>query len=292
MNPISGGKRNHETLVRYISKFFDLNPENGEVNLTSKPGEARSFSQSAVKDGCDLVIVIGGDGTINEVASALVGTSIPLGIIPKGSGNGLARSLGIPQEIENACELIRERRIFAIDVGKANSRYFFSVAGFGFDAVVGRKFDEFGHRGALSYFYVGAKEFLQYRPETVRITFNGQSQELTPFVAACANSQQYGNNAIIAPEAKLDDGLLDICIVHAMNFRYLLDAAPKLFNGRLTEFSEAEFYKADSVVVEREEPGVINIDGEPVKEKARVEITVLPKCLNVIASEKSPCLSE
>lgn len=291
MNPISGVRRNREKMVRYISDFFGLKAEKGEFKITSKAGEAVHLAQSAVKDGNDLVIVIGGDGTINEVASGLVGTSVPLGIIPNGSGDGLARSLGIPRGIKEACELIEQRQVFSIDVGKANSRYFFSVAGFGFDAAVGRKFDEFQYRGALSYFYVGAREFMRYHPEKVRITFNNETRELSPLITVCANGQQYGNNAIIAPEAKLDDGRLDICIVHPMNFLYLFDAALKLFNGKLKAFRKAEFYKSDFVVVEREQPGVINIDGEPVFEQARVEITVLPKYLKVIASEKSACLS-
>lgn len=292
MNPVSGGKRNRDKLIKFISEYFGIKSNSSVMKCTSARGDATHFAREAIKEGRELVVAVGGDGTINEVASGLVGTSVPLGIIPMGSGNGLARSLRIPLNLAQACRLIRERRVFPIDVGKANSRYFFLVAGFGFDAAVGQKFDNFDHRGALSYFYIGAKEFLQYQPETLKLTFDNQTLKISPFIAACANGQQYGNNAIIAPEAKLDDGFLDLCIVHPMNLLHVLDAAPKLFNGRLDQFSKAEFFKTNFVVVEREHPGMMNIDGEPVFEEAKVEISVLPKKLQVIASDKSTCLSK
>ncbi|MFQ5823849.1 MAG: diacylglycerol/lipid kinase family protein [bacterium] len=292
LNPIAGGIRNKEKVIHFVVDYFT--PKGHEITLkqTSRRGEATKFAQQAVKDKTDFVIAIGGDGTINEVGSGLVNTAVPMGIIPFGSGNGLARSLNIPQKMEPACQLILEENIFSIDVGKANDRYFFGVAGVGFDAVVGKRFNEFSRRGPIPYFYLSAKEFFVYKPEWLKICFDGNILEINPFVIAVANGQQYGNGAIIAPEAKINDGLFDICIVHQLTFLQLFSAIPKLFKGQVQKYRYAEFHKCPAVTIERKEPALIHLDGEPVLDKPMVKILLLTNALNVIASKNSPCLSQ
>jgi len=291
VNPISGGRKNKNELQKYVSDYLSKNGNQVTLKTTTRRGEAKEFAHHAVQDSDDLVVVVGGDGTLNEVASGLVGSEVAMGIIPMGSGNGLARTLRIPQNIEKACKLISEGDRVKIDMGKANGRFFALVAGVGFDAAVGKRFDEHHKRGPISYFYIGTKEFFLYKPETVTISFDDHSLEVEPFLIAVANGQQYGNNAIIAPDAKLNDGLLDITIIHDISFFQLMRALPKVFSGRLKHYPNADFYQAKSVRIQRSGPGVLNVDGEPVDEQSVIEISILPKCLKIIAPPNSPGLA-
>lgn len=290
VNPVSGGVKNKVKIAESVSEFFSDSGSRCELEVTSGRGEATVFAKNAVSESCDLVIAIGGDGTINEVASSLVNTETTLGIIPVGSGNGFARSLKIPSKVDAACRLISENRVYSIDVGKANERYFFLVAGVGFDAAVGKSFDDFNHGGLLSYIYIGFREFWRFKPEKIRISFGNTCREFSPFIAAIANGQQYGNEAVIAPDAKLNDGLFDICIFPPFTAIQFLRAASKIFNGKADQVPGSEFYKSNEVVIERDAPGYVNIDGEPVMEDATVKITILPKSLKVIASSQSTAL--
>ncbi|MFQ5865208.1 MAG: diacylglycerol/lipid kinase family protein [bacterium] len=291
VNPIAGGGKHQRDIIEFISEYFCQRDHEIAVKETTGRGEATEFAQQAVDNNADIVVAVGGDGTINEVGSGLVNTNVTMGIIPCGSGNGLARSLNIPQNLEQACQLILEGKICSIDVGKANERYFFLVAGVGFDAKVGKRFDDYPNRGPISYFYVGAKEFFVYKPEWVKISLNGKTFEISPFVVAVANGRQYGNGAIIAPDAKLNDGLLDISIVHQLSFFQVFGALRKLFNGEIKDFPDAEFHKSQTVLIERQRPALVNIDGEPIWEGPVVECCVLPKALRVFAAQDSPCLS-
>ncbi|MFQ5675491.1 MAG: diacylglycerol/lipid kinase family protein [bacterium] len=282
-NPISGGQRNRQDRLDYVFDYFSRNGYQCTLKETSRRGEARNFALQAVEEKDDLVIVIGGDGTINEITTALVGSEVAMGLIPAGSGNGLARTLGIPFNLERACHLIATGEEVKIDAGKANNRIFALVAGVGFDAKVGKRFDEHHKRGAAGYFYLGAKEFLFYTPDPIKISFDDKSFEISPFVVAVANGKQYGNNAIIAPDAILNDGLLDITIVHQTSNFQLLRALPKLFGGKLARYPHAEFYQTKFVRIERNTPGLLNIDGEPVLEEPVIEVSILPQSLKIIS---------
>jgi len=290
-NPISGGRKDKTELLKIVSDYFSQNGNEVTLKTTSRRGEATEFAKQSVRNSDDLVVVVGGDGTINEVASGLVGSEVAMGIIPMGSGNGLARTLRIPQNIDKACKLISEGDRVKIDTGKANGRFFVLVAGVGFDAAVGKRFDQHHKRGAISYFYIGAKEFFLYKPEIVKLSFDDHSLEVKAFLIAAANGQQYGNNAIIAPDAKLNDGFLDITIIHYTSAFQLIRALPKLFSGRLKRYPNADFYQAKSVRIQRSGPGVLNVDGEPVDEQSIIEISILPKCLKIIAPPNSPGLA-
>ncbi|MCG8608134.1 diacylglycerol kinase family lipid kinase [bacterium] len=290
VNPIAGGKRNSGSTVNRVTEYFFSNGYEKEIRLTNKPGDANIFAKDAIHDRKDLVMVIGGDGTINEVASGLVGCEVPMAIVPVGSGNGLARSLNIPTRIEEACQLITEGRMTAIDVGKVNDRYFFSVLGVGFDAAVGRSFNSFHTRGPMAYVYLGIREYLRFRPDRIKINFGNKSLDIAPFLICVANGQQYGNNALIAPEAKLNDGLLDVCIVHRLTIPDLFSAVPKLFQGKLQRYSQAEFHRAKEVVIEREADQHVNLDGETVLQDARIKISILPKSLKVFTPKKTAAL--
>ena len=285
VNPISGGRNNKQPLVNRITRMLAERDIAYDTLYTSKRGEATDFARKSADSGKNLVVAIGGDGTINEVASGLVNTDVTMGIIPYGSGNGLARSLDLPMNARKAALGLFDGREYVMDVGRLNKRYFFLVAGVGFDAAVGKSFDEHPTRGPIPYFYLSTRQYLDYIPEQIKVAFNNKSLEISPFLFAVANGLQYGNNAFIAPEAKLNDGIFDITIIHRMDVQHLFSAVPKLFTQRLADFSEAEFHKTTEVCIERQSEGAINLDGEPVHEDAVLEITMLPKSLKIIAPD-------
>lgn len=291
VNPIAGGKKDKKALIEKLTFLLSAPGRRVSIQYTQRSGEAFELSRAAVKENADLVMAVGGDGTVNEVASALVNTGVPIAILPQGSGNGLARTLRITSDVTRAAELINEPTVSLIDVGKANDRYFFMLMGIGFDALIGHKFNSHHARGPLPYFYLGAKEFFKYRPPTIQLEFMNQVVELAPFLITIANAQQFGNNALIAPHAKLNDGFLDIGIVRRLGLFGLLSALPKLFRGRIQDFSGIEFHKTKTARLVRKQPDYINLDGESIFEEAVVNISVLPRCLKVIVPKICPALN-
>ncbi len=291
VNPISGNHRDRQYVVDMVQRR--LSSSGGECNVvtTAARGDATTLAHQAVSEKRDLVVVLGGDGTLNEVATGLVKSEVPLAVIPMGSGNGFARSLGVPNDPHKACEVIFDGKVASIDVGRVNEQYFFLVAGVGFDAVVGEKFDRLKTRGPLSYFSVGAREFLAYRPKPIQVTMNGKTIGMAPFVIAVANGEQYGNNAIIAPGAKMNDGLFNISVVHQFTLFNLVTQFRRLFTGNLRKYRHASFDSADRVKISRQTDGVINVDGEPVHEQADLHLSLLPKSLKVIAPNNSAGLT-
>lgn len=280
INPIAGFRRSKKDLLQLIRRNFEAGEY--DTRLTAGPGDATVLAREAVASGYEAVIAVGGDGTINEVASALVNTDTALGIVPRGSGNGLARGLGIPLQAEAALVVVREAHLRKIDVGNANSRYFFMLTGVGFDASVGEKFNEVSRRGPLPYFVIAAKEFVRYDPETLTVRMDESLTELTPFLITIANTQQFGNGAIIAPRAVPDDGLLDVCVMRPMSVFSALRHAPKLFNGTIDSAPEVSYQQVRSVEIIKAGDILFHVDGEPQRCKSPLKISITPQSLNVM----------
>jgi YegS/Rv2252/BmrU family lipid kinase len=218
-----------------------------------------------LKKGFQCVVAIGGDGTVNEIARALLCTQVPLGIIPKGSGNGFAREFGIPLDPRQACETLLQSKAISIDVGKINEEYFFSVAGLGFDAQVGYAYhhaQKGGRRGWLPYFTLGIKEYLSYVPPAMNLFLGDKERRLTPFLIAIANCKQYGFGAKIAPKAIVNDGFLNLSIVHQAPWYKYLWHLPKVFTGHFDQapFLETVLTKEAMIALEKEVP--YHVDGE------------------------------
>ncbi len=280
INPIAGFRRDKsfiEELIRRRCKNLDFT-----IIHTAAPGDATRLAQEAATEGYHAVVAVGGDGTVNETASGLVGTDTALGIIPRGSGNGLARSLNIPLQAAQALEVICSGKEHRIDAGRAAHRYFFVVTGVGFDANVGHKFNLAAWRGPLPYFYIAAREFANYQPEPLRLSIEDQAIDLTPFLVTVANTEQYGNGAIIAPHAKPDDGVLDVCVVQPMNFAEFVMHAPKLFNGKANTVPQITYYRSKNATIEKSGPVLFHVDGEAQVSDGPVNISVLPQALKVI----------
>ncbi|WP_456407503.1 diacylglycerol/lipid kinase family protein [Caldithrix abyssi] len=284
LNPISGLKKNKKSIEQIIHKEFQAHSTiDYQIQYTQFPGHARQLAREAAAQNVSVVVAVGGDGTMNEVASSLVGTETVLGIIPRGSGNGYARSLKIPLKVKQAIRVLQYGQVKQVDVGKINEFYFFGVAGVGFDAYIGAQFQAFGLRGPLPYFYIGVREYFRYSYEGFTLKFNGQSLHVNPLLITVANTPQYGMNATIAPQAKVDDGILELCVLNPMSVFKAAMELHHLFDGTIEKVKAYRHFSVKEVEIEREyEKGVFHTDGEPRMGPRVLKISVLPQKIKVL----------
>jgi len=252
------------------------------ISLQSR-GQATHLAREAAAEKFDMVVAVGGDGTINEIVCGLVNTDVPLGIIPAGSGNGLARTFCIPLDIKRACWTLLRGQTRQLDVGKLNDRFFLGVAGFGYDALVGKLFEEKwgGRRGLLPYLHTAILGFFRYQTTPIHLRIDGLEMDLLPRLVTVANTPQFGGGAIIAPDAKPDDGLFDICIIHDLSFLKALYHGPKLFAGKIDRIPQWEMHRAAAVEIFSRVPLPVHVDGEPIGESTQVKVSLLPGALYV-----------
>jgi YegS/Rv2252/BmrU family lipid kinase len=229
-----------------------------------------------------MVVVSGGDGSVNEVARALHNTDVPMAIIPTGSGNGLARHLKIPVNVEKAIQLLNIGKPKLIDVGTMNDRIFVNMAGTGFDAFIADAFSRYGKRGFWSYVKVTLKNLRKYKPQTVHLTLNGQKLERKIFSVSIANSKQFGNDAIIAHQAEVDDGILDISVIHHFPWYMFPLLVPRMFIGNLHTSKYYEGFKAESFVLETALGVASHLDGDPYFFSERLQFGLKPLKLKII----------
>lgn len=238
-------------------------------------------------DKSDFLVAVGGDGSVNEVGSALVGTGVPMGIIPVGSGNGLARHLGIPLKVSKAISIINENITRSIDVIKVNEYYSFNVAGVGFDALISQKATESKSRGQLQYVRLVTKEFADYRPLKYQIKFdNGKVINRKAFIVSFANSSQWGNNFYIAPRAKIDDGLIDMCIISEFPKYEILSLLLSLLDKTIDRGKYDEIYKIKNIELLSENDMIGHIDGESILFGRKVNISIQPLSAKIIVPSK------
>jgi len=288
VNPISGtsGKR---TIVNQIDKYIDKNKFSYRVVYTEYKGHATDIAKQAVLDNVDIVCAIGGDGTVNEVASAITHSNTALAIIPCGSGNGLARHLRIPRDAIRAIKTINDCQPVDIDYGIINQHPFFCTCGVGLDAFVSQKFAECGKRGFLSYIEQVLKHALKYNPEFYQLdVVNEESshKEYKAALIACANASQYGNNVYIAPGASVRDGLLDVIIVEPYKMLDATQMGIQIMNGTLHKNSHVKRFKCKSISIKRKEHGPIHYDGDPMTTGDVIDVKIVNKGLKVICSGK------
>jgi diacylglycerol kinase (ATP) len=283
INPISGGVRPHVARARaqLARSVVGARGERLDVFVTDAVGHARELATAAVKQGARLVMAWGGDGTINEVASALAFSDVALGIIPAGSGNGLARELGVDPRpaVAIADALAAEARL--IDVGEIEGRLFVNIAGIGVDAFVASRFSLARRRGFLGYVGLTASALVTYVPTDYRITAGGTRVDARAILVTIANSAQFGNGARIAPGARVDDGLLDLVVLEERWRLVTLSQLPRLFNGTVDRMRGCTIQRIREVTVEADEPMTFHVDGEPVVGGTRLRALVHPGALRV-----------
>lgn len=285
INPIAGVRPKEEipALVRSVmpeSEGFDV-----DIRFTEYGGHASEMAREAVERGIDTVVAIGGDGTINETARSLVGSKVKFGIVPMGSGNGLARHIQVPLDITKALECIRDGYAEPLDYGTVNDHIFFCTAGIGFDAQVSAKFAEAGKRGAITYLRSFVELVGDYKPSSYVIyTDDGRVKEKA-FMIAIGNASQWGNNAYITPHASMSDGLLDVTLVKPMPMIDIPRMAFQLFTRQLDQSSHVEYFRSSHLRIIM--PGVnsVHVDGEPMQMNGVLDVQIHPKQLWVIFPE-------
>ncbi len=285
VNPISGtqGKR---AILKWIDERIDRERYDYTIVKTQYAGHAVKIAAEAAAEKVDIVVAIGGDGTINEIGRSLIHTDTALGIIPCGSGNGLARHMQIPMDPKAAIDIINEGTPLCIDYGRINDIPFFCTCGVGFDAFVSLKFADSGKRGLLTYLENTLHESLNYKPETYEIENEEGTVKYKAFLIACGNASQYGNNAYIAPQASLTDGLMDVTILEPFTVLDVPSLSFQLFNKTIDQNSRIKTLRAKRIKIHRTQPGVMHFDGDPVMAGEDIEVELFPQGLHVITSTK------
>lgn len=282
INPISG-TANKKHLPELIQRLINKEIFDSEVVITKYKGEATEIVRQKLTDGVQYFVAVGGDGTVNEIAKALINTQANMGIIPIGSGNGLARHLQIPLKPELALHTINQKNIKAIDYGIINDSPFFCTCGVGFDALIGEKFAQCKGRGLSNYVKTTIREYFNYKPEIYQITIdNERKMERQAFLITFANGSQYGNNAYIAPGADISDGQLDMCILSPFRLYKAPGIGMRLFLKTIDKSSLMHIEKVSKIVLERTAEGVIHFDGEPHRMGKKLKISLVNKGLNMI----------
>ncbi len=281
-NPRSGHNAKNPALLACTRAFIHDHVPQAELVLTKRPRHATELARRAVDDGCELVVAVGGDGTLNEVAAALVGTESALGLVPCGSGNGLGRHLGIPSPGKGAFRTLINGRVRTIDTGTANGIPFFNVMGIGFDAEISHRFNRLTHRGLPAYIKTTCGTLFGYRPQTYHIR-NGTASFITPaFILTVANSDQYGNDCYIAPGASVDDGRLDLTVIKRATLFNTLPLVSRLFTGHIDGSKSVTRLQGSHFTIGRASRGLIHTDGETHETTAIVEIVALPRSLRIM----------
>lgn len=301
INPISGTQGNKKKLPKVIAESLDPEQWMWNVAFTGYKGHAIELARQYTVMGFDAVVAVGGDGTINEVAQGIVSGeqmkrkgegSTAMGIIPMGSGNGLARHLGIPVRTQKALEMLNHSEPICIDYGMANDKLFVSTCGTGFDALVAYDFATAGTRGLKTYVSRVMKDLVGYKPETYRmeITEKGkgivESVEHKAFLLTFANSSQWGYEAKIAPRASVQDGLMDICMMSPQAWLGAPGMALRLFTGNLDGSLFMDTFRAKDVMLYRETESPFHIDGDPVKMEKDIRIRIVPEGLKVLVEKR------
>jgi diacylglycerol kinase (ATP) len=280
INPISGGKKKDD-VPELIEKHLDAAMFDAVVVFSDGISHARQIAKEAVRK-FDVVVAVGGDGTVNEVASAIVGSDTILGIIPYGSGNGLSRFLSISMDPVKAIENLSLGHVEVIDSAKLNGQPFFNMAGMGFDAHISEVFSHGKKRGFFSYIKSSIQEIAKYKQQVYHLEIDGKIYEREAFMLSFANSSQYGNDAHISPHASVQDGLLDVCIIK----KFPLWRFPEMGIRMITKTSDktkyVEIIRGKSIRVKRNYPGPVHLDGEPQITGTDTLVEVVPSSLKVI----------
>lgn len=281
---LNSGTSSKAAIPGLIENTIDKEKFDYEIVVTQYAGHASEIASRAKDEGKDIVVAVGGDGTVNEVARAIVHSGTALGIIPCGSGNGLARHLLLPMNVKKAIEVLNECEIRALDYGIINGYPFFCTCGMGFDAFVSQKFAEAGKRGPITYVENVLREGLKYQPETYILQDENGTIKYKAFLISCANASQYGNNAYIAPQASMSDGLMDVIIMEPFDVFEAPQISIDMFNKTLDKSSKVKTFKCRKLHIHRSKPGAIHYDGDPAMTGEDIDVELVPNGINIVVN--------
>lgn len=281
VNERSGKKRAFDIsdVIRASSPFVS------EIALTAQKEDVDALIDRAERERIDVVFAVGGDGTVHETARRLIGRGPALGILPIGSGNGFARHIGMPLDPAMTLDACRGGRIVTIDTGEVNGIPFLGVMGIGFDALVADRFASSTVRGLETYVREGLRAFAEFHAGDYEVTCDGETKQERAFVIAIANASQYGNNARIAPLASLQDGLLDVVVVHDLSVLTAPLLIARLFHGSLDKAASVSMSQCADVRIRRPAAGPAHLDGEPVSLPEELRVRIVPQSLKLLVPD-------
>jgi YegS/Rv2252/BmrU family lipid kinase len=280
INPISGGKSKINIAEEIQKQFLEPN-FHIQIFYTKYKGHARELSQKLIEEQFDSIVAVGGDGTINECVSTIAGSAAKLGIIPRGSGNGLARHLKIPANLKKSIDIIKQDTHILMDYFSIDNHISANVSGFGFDAQVAHSFQNSTKRGFFNYARITLLEFMKYKSKVFKININGSEIIVDAFLISFANSSQFGNNALIAPFANVTDGLLDVVIIKPFPVIYTPMVALRLMTGTLSHSKYYECFKTEHLKISNSSQ-LMHVDGEALNCNQEVEINIFKQNLKLL----------
>ncbi len=281
INPKSGGKKNNN-IIELVKETLDKSLFQADFMFTQRPKHATELSEDASRKNIDIVVAVGGDGTVREVAKGIVNSKTKLAIIPKGSGNGFAYHFKIPSNISKAVGIINKQKSLLIDTATINDEYFGNIVGIGFDAKVAWKFANSNKRGLLSYLKIIFNEYFKYKRQNYSFKLDKLSFSRKAFLVSVANGSQFGNNAYINPEASVTDGLLEVCILKKAAFFHSAFLAIRLLNKSLHKSKFLEVYKTKNALISCQKTDFTHIDGDSFEETNEISIKINSSTLNLI----------
>ncbi len=283
INPNSGPISVLGRLYQVCEKHWNVDGIDMTYQISRSAEDGRAKVRRAMDDGVDTVIVAGGDGMVNSIGSELIGSDVALGVIPTGSGNGFARHFGISMNCEKAVVALLDAEVRSIDVGTLNGRPFFVTASMAWDAAMVEYIERSPVRGVLPYVFSAVYGYFDYTPQPVDLVFeDGEKMHMEkPLILTVANMTQFGGGAKIAPQAKADDGLLELVAI-SKSGKNVFSNLSRLFDGTLDSHESVTTRRFSHLTIERENPASVQTDGELLGAPSKIEITVLPRALNVL----------
>jgi YegS/Rv2252/BmrU family lipid kinase len=285
INPISGTSKK-EFIPEIIMEVIDREIFDTKIVYTKYRGHGTELAKQFVEKNFDYVVAVGGDGTVNEIGKALIHTNTSLGIIPIGSGNGLARHLGIPMSMRKAIDLLNYSETILMDYGLVNNQPFFCTCGTGFDAYVSTEFAKGKVRGVMAYIEKIITGYFNYKSQNYHLKSKDIDLKIKAFVMTFANASQWGNNAYIAPQASVQDGKLDISIMSSFPIIAIPSLALQLFTKTIDKDLFMTTLRTDEILLKREEPGPFHFDGEPYEEGTEIKIKIIADGLKILTKKR------
>ena len=280
INPISGVGSKGD-IPNLIKDHLDQSIFEYDIAFTEYRKHAKKIATESVNENYDIVCAVGGDGSVHEVGTALIGSETKLAILPAGSGNGLARHLNIPLNLKDAILCINKNQAIKMDTVLVNDKSFLGIGGYGFDAVIAKKFDTHHKRGLRGYAYLIIREFFRYNPINVSIDLDGKVKSLPVVLCTVANASQFGNGFTVSPKSDVTDGKIELCLLKPFSIWSAPSIAYRFFrkSGDKSRFAEIIPFKKAKIRLSKK---IAHYDGEPFDVKDELNISVVPKSLNIL----------
>ncbi|MCX6192530.1 MAG: diacylglycerol kinase family protein [Flavobacteriia bacterium] len=283
INPVAGVRRKDDipALIRENLNhiIFDF-----EINYTTHKGHAQELAKEAIDKNIDIVCAVGGDGSVHEIGTSLIGSKVLLAIIPIGSGNGLARHMHIPLSIKKAIECINDQHKIAMDTVLVNEQAFLGISGYGFDALVAEKFVGSTKRGLMTYLKIVLREFFKYNPINISVDANGQVKKLPVMLCTLANTKQWGNGLVVSPNSDATDGKVELILLKPFSFWRLPVLAMQFLFRRSDKSALMEIISFDKATI-RVSENIAHYDGESMATKGVLHVKVVPKSLQILVGK-------